>query len=69
MKRIGLFFIGLISAIITIVSLNIAFGSPEHYGHLSYHEHGYSCDRKHHNDTGRSTQDHVPYSDSATSKY
>lgn len=40
MKRGGLFFIGLLSAIITIISLNIAFGrSGYYYDRYSYYNH------------------------------
>jgi len=69
MKRRGLFFIGLISAIITIVSLNLAFGRSGHYRHPGYYERGYHCDRKHYNDIDRSKKDHTPYRDSTTSNY
>jgi hypothetical protein len=69
MKRGGLFFIGLISAIITIVSLNIAFGRRGYDEHRSYHR-MHSCDRKqdYHNDE-RSKKDQHQYNDSTTSNY
>ena len=37
MKRGSLFFIGLLSAIITIISLNFAFGRSWHYNHYPYY--------------------------------
>ncbi|MFT4156014.1 hypothetical protein [Parafilimonas sp.] len=57
MRRGGLFFIGLISAVITIISLNMAFGRPGYYhnrferyerfhrceGH--YYDHRYNDDK------------------------
>ena len=46
MKRGSLFFIGLISAIITIISLNYAFGSSLHYNRYPYYcRHRYRNDR------------------------
>ena len=69
MKRRGLFFIGLISAIITTISLNIAFGRPDYYEHRSYHR-IHSCDRnQYHRDDERSKRDHQQYKDSTISNY
>lgn len=49
MKKGSLFFIGLISAIITIISLNFAFGSSWHYNRYSYYcHHRYYNDRYEH---------------------
>jgi hypothetical protein len=45
MKRGSLFFIGLISAIITIISLNFALGNSWHYNRYSYY-----CRYPHHNE-------------------
>ena len=54
MKRGGLFFIGLLSAIVTIVSLNIAFGRSGFYNERDayfsrYHHCGDMYDRDHKN--------------------
>jgi hypothetical protein len=46
MKRGGLFFIGLISAIATIISLNIAFGRSAFYDHYKYYDRYHHCYHK-----------------------
>ena len=69
MKRGGLFFIGLISAIATIISLNIAFGRPGYYSHYPYYNRFHHCDERHdRNYDERSKKDHGYKSDS-TSNY
>lgn len=51
MKRGSLFFIGLISAIITVIGLNFTFGSSWHYNrypyYWRYHSHNERYDRWH----------------------
>ena len=50
MKRGSLFFIGLISAIITIISLNVAFGRSGYYNERhSYFGHYHHCDNRYDN--------------------
>ena len=50
MKRRRLFFIGLISAITTIISLNIAFGRSGYYNHShSYYGRYYHCNDRYNN--------------------
>jgi len=69
MKRRGLFFIGLTSAIITIVSLNIAFGRPGYDERRSYHR-MHSCDRRQdQRDDERSKRDQQQYNDSTKNNY
>lgn len=47
MKRGGLFLIGLLSAIITIISLNFAFGRPwSYYNHYAFRRHYYNYDNR-----------------------
>jgi hypothetical protein len=66
MKRGSLFFIGLLSAIITIVSLNFALGSSWHYNRYSYY-----CRHHHYNERydRRSEQDQNLNSDSTNNNY
>lgn len=53
MRRGRLFFIGLLSAIITIVSLNIAFGRPGYYNrHFNRYERFHRCEERY-NDNRR----------------
>ena len=69
MKRGGLFFIGLVSAIATIISLNIAFGRPGYYSRYPYYNRFHHCDERfNRNYDERSKQDHRDKSDS-TSNY
>ncbi len=45
MRRGGLFFIGFISAVITIISLNMAFGRPDYYhNRFARYESFHHCD-------------------------
>lgn len=71
MKRGGLFFIGLISAIATIISLNVAFGrSGYHYDRYSYYNRFHRCDGRHdRNYDERSKHDRDQRSDSTNSNY
>lgn len=74
MKRGSLFFIGLISAIATIVSLNFAFGRQGFYNdYYPYHHryyHHYYYDR---HDDGYRNRDRIderkPQADSTNSNY
>lgn len=50
MRRGSLFFIGLIAAVITIISLNMAFGRPGYYqNRFSRYERFHHCDGHHYN--------------------
>jgi hypothetical protein len=71
MKRGGLFFIGLLSAIATIVSLNIAFGrSGYYYERYPYYNRYHHCnDRYYRNHDERSKQYHDRQSDSTKTNY
>jgi hypothetical protein len=71
MKRGGLFFIGLLSAIATIVSLNIAFGrSGYYYERYPYYNRYHHCDERYdRNDDERLKQDHDRQSDSIKTNY
>jgi hypothetical protein len=71
MKRGGLFFIGLISAIATIISLNIAFGrSGFYYDRYPYYGRYHHCNERYdRNYDERSKQDHRLQRDSSTSNY
>ena len=70
MKRGGLFFIGLVSAIATIISLNIAFGrSGYYYDRYPYYHRFHPCDERYdRNYDNRSMRDRREKSDS-TSNY
>ena len=69
MKRGGLFFIGLLSAIATIISLNIAFGrSAYYYDRYPYYNRFHHCyDRHDHYNNERSKNNER--NDSANSNY
>ena len=68
MKRGGLFFIGLISAIATIVSLNVAFGrSGYYYDRYPYYNHYHHCDERYDRNDARSKHDQ--HGDSTTTNY
>ena len=72
MKRGGLFFIGLISAIATIISLNIAFGRSGFYNdrypyYNHYHHCNERCDRRY-DDRSKHGNDEMKR-DSSTSNY
>jgi len=71
MKRGGLFFIGLLSAIATIVSLNIAFGrSGYYYERYPYYNRYHHCDKRYDRTRDeRSRQDHDRQSDSTKTNY
>jgi hypothetical protein len=70
MKRGGLFFIGLISAIATIISLNVAFGrSGYYYEKYPYYNRFHHCDGRYDRDDERSKHDHDLRRDSTTSNY
>jgi hypothetical protein len=70
-RRGGLFFIGLISAIATIISLNIAFGrSGYYYERYPYYNRYHHCDERYdRNRDERSKQDHDRRSDSTNGNY
>lgn len=73
MRRGRLFFIGLLSAIVTIVSLSIAFGRPGYYyeGHSfynRYHRCNYRDDR-HYGDDKDHQNEKRQQSDSLNSNY
>lgn len=64
MKRASLFLIGLLSAIITIVSLNYAFGKSWFYNnHYSFHGYYYDC--YHHNNQHTHQKQSAPDSSEA----
>lgn len=60
MRRGNLFFIGLLSAIVTIISLNLAFGNSrhgfyrDHYGCYDRYDHRYHDSEHHKADSTRS---------------
>jgi len=70
-RRGGLFFIGLISAITTIISLNIAFGrSGYYYDRNPYYSRYHHCDEKYDRDHDeRPEQDHNRRNDSTNNNY
>jgi hypothetical protein len=72
MRRGRLFFIGLLSAIVTIVSLNIALGRPGYYykGHSFYnrYHHCYGYDR-HYRDDKNYQNEKRRQADSSNSNY
>ena len=60
MKRGGLFFIGLISAIATIISLNVAFGRQGfYYKRYSYYNRFHNCDEPYDRNYERSKHDNL----------
>lgn len=69
MKRGGLFLIGLLSAVITVISLNAAFGrSYNYYNHYnSYHHCHNFYDNRYHNKNH--TQQKQMQPDSSTVNY
>jgi hypothetical protein len=70
MKRGGLFFIGLISAIATIISLNVAFGRSGYYNErYPYYSRFHHCDGRYDRYDERSKHDHDLRSDSTISNY
>ena len=67
MKRGGLFFIGLVSAIATIISLNVAFGrSGYHYDRYPCYNRFHHCNGRYERDNERPKPDHDKRSDSTT---
>jgi hypothetical protein len=70
-RRGGLFFIGLVSAILTIISLNIAFGRQGYYfDRYPYYNRYHHCDDRYdRNHDERSKQDRDRRSDSTNNNY
>ena len=70
MKRGSLFFIGLVSAIATIISLNVAFGRPGYYyERYPYYNHFHHCDGRYDRYNERLKHDHDLRSDSTISNH
>jgi hypothetical protein len=71
MRRGSLFFIGLISAIATIISLNIAFGRSGYYNErYPYYSHYHHChERYNHYNDQKTKPDHQLKTDSTNSNY
>ena len=75
MKRGGLFLIGIISAVATIISLNAAFGRPgyfdeNYHARYSWHHRCYGRDDyDNHYRNDRKNPDQQKQQDSATGKY
>ena len=69
MRRGSLFFIGLISAIVTIISLNVAFGrSGYYYDRYPYYNRFHHCDGRYdRSNNERSKHDRDQHSDSTGS--
>ncbi len=70
-RRGGLFFIGLASAIATIISLNVAFGKPGYYyeRYPYYNRYHHCSDRYDRNNDKRSKHDRDQHNDSTNSNY
>ena len=71
MKRGSLFFIALISAIATIISLNMAFGRTGYYNErYSYYSRYHHCDKRHNYDNDKkSKRENSLQTDSTNSNY
>lgn len=72
MRRGSLFFIGLISAIVTIVSLNFAFGRPGYYyDRSSYYGRYHHCDNRYNDEqhNNRNQRDERSKTDSLNNFY
>jgi hypothetical protein len=67
--RGGLFFIGLLSAIITIISLNVAFGRSWNYNHYGYGHRYYHCDDRYNKNHNHTQHDKNAQADSSTHNY
>jgi hypothetical protein len=67
--RGGLFFIGLLSAIITIISLNVAFGRSWNYNHYGYGHRYNHCDDRYNKNHNQTQHDKNVQADSSTRNY
>ena len=70
MRRGNLLLIGVTSAVVTVISLNLAFGRSWNYNDRYYGYHGRYCHERYHgDDRQKDKQRDSPTADSSNGKY